>query len=138
MSGSVAMVARHKRALSDHEERTIRAFVMRDRQDRELLRLARGDVDSAAWAHRPPLDRAAMCQVPGTWGPDQLLEELHQRGALETAVGIYGQLARQTVPLSDAVRLVFAARYGDLISLVPGRLAYYDGEDKHASYVLSR
>jgi hypothetical protein len=121
-SGSVVVVAREKRSLSEHEERTIRAFVAQDRQDRELLRLARGNFDSAAWAHRPPLDAAAMWQVPVGWSADQLLEELRQRGAPDTAVGIYGQLAGQTVPLPEALRSVFAARYGDLISLLPGRL----------------
>jgi hypothetical protein len=78
-----------------------------------------------------------MWQVPAGWSADQLLQELRRRGARDTAVGIYGQLAGQTVPLTDALRFAFAARCGDLISLLPGRLAYYDGEDK-ASYVLSR
>ena len=58
--------------------------------------------------------------------------------APEFAVGIYGQLAGEEVSLEDAIARVFAAWYGDLISLLPGRLAYYDGEWKHGSYVLSR
>lgn len=131
-------MARRKRALSEHEEKTIRAFVSKERQERELLRLARGDVDDATWSHRAPLDPRTMWQVPADWGADRLVAELRQRGAPDTAVGIYGQLAEQAVALDDAVRAVFAARRGDLISLVPGRLAYYDGEDPHESYVLSR
>ena len=136
--GSVVTVARRKRALSEHEQKTIHAFVTKDRRERELLRLARGGVDDSLWSHRPPLDPGAMWQIPPGWSADQLLEELKRRGAPDVAVGIHGQLARQTVALPDAVRSVFAARHGDLISLVPGRLAYYDGEDEHASYVLSR
>jgi hypothetical protein len=44
-------------------------------------------------------------------------------GAAELAVGIYGQLAGEEVSLGDAIARVFAAWYGDLISLLPGRLA---------------
>ncbi len=127
-----------KRALSDDEEATIAAFVVAHRRDRERLLLSRDDVDSSTWAHYPPLDEAAMWQVPRQWRAEDLIADLRARGAPDAAVGIYGQLAGQTVPLADAVHRVFAAWYGDLISLIPGRLAYYDGEWKHAKYVLSR
>jgi hypothetical protein len=63
-----------------------------------------------------------MKRLPRQWSADDLLADLKQRGAPDVAVGIYGQLAGQAVPLAAAVRTVFAAQYGDLISLVPGRL----------------
>lgn len=131
-------MARRKRTLTEHEEATIAAFVEPARQERERLLLARGEVDDSAWSHDPPLVPALMWQVPRQWRQDDLLAELRRRAAPELAVGIYGQLAGETVPLEAAIDTVFAAWYGDLVSLVPGRLAYYDGEWKHGSYVLSR
>jgi hypothetical protein len=131
-------VSRRRRQLTEHEEATIAAFVLPARRDRERLLLARGDVDAGMWAHRPPLDSAAMKRLPRQWSADDLLADLKRRGAPDVAVGVYGRLAGQAVPLTAAVRTVFGAQYGDLISLVPGRLAYYDGEWKNGSYVLSR
>ena len=131
-------MARRKRTLNEHEEATIAAFVLPARRERERLLLARGDVDDSAWSHDPPLDPALMWQIPRQWRRDDLLAELRRRGAPEVAVGIYGQLAGETMPLERAIDTVFAAWYGDLISLIPGHLAYYDGEFKHGSYVLSR
>jgi hypothetical protein len=131
-------VAKRRRELTEHEEATIAAFVVPARRERERLLLARGDVDDSAWAHNPPLDETTMWHVPPQWRAAELIAELRKRGAPEVAVGIHGQLAGQTVPLDDAVNRVFHAMYGDLISLVPGRLAYYDGEWKNGNYVLSR
>jgi hypothetical protein len=133
---SVLGMGRPKRQLTDDEEATIAAFVLPS--ERERLLVARGDVDDNVWAHRPPLDQTAMWQVPRHWEPEDLLADLRRRGAPEICTGIYGQLAGLSMSLPEAVTKVFAARYGDLISFIPGRLAYYDGEWKHESFVLSR
>src|SRR4051794_14178569 len=110
-------MARARRALTEDEEETISSFVLASRRDRERLLLARGDDDRSAWAHGPPLDPEAMWQVPAAWSAGDLLVELRRHGAPEVAVGIQGQLAGQVVALADAVEVVFAPRYGDLISL---------------------
>jgi hypothetical protein len=88
-----------------------------------------GEPDVEAWwtAVETNLREDALRLVSAEWSADDLLAELGRRGASATATGIVGQLAGQTVPLGHAVHTVFATGYGDLISLVPGRLAYYDG-----------
>ena len=129
-------MARRRRSLTADELATIAAFVVSERQERVRLVLARGEVNDSDWAHNPPLRESAMWQLPSGWSADDLLAELRRRGASATATGIIGQLAGQTLPLDQAVRTVFAAWYGDLLSLVPGRLAYYDGEWKNARYLL--
>jgi hypothetical protein len=129
-------VGRPKRELNDHEEAFIATFVLADRREREHLKLQRGDVDSSAWAHDPPLDFDHARQIPAEWTSDELLTELRRLGAPDLCTGIYGQLADTELALSDAVPRVHAAFYGDAISCVPGRLAYYDGEWKNARYLL--
>ena len=62
-----------------------------------------------------------------------LLAELRRLGASGTATGINGQFAGRTVPIDEAVHTVFRAWYGDLISPVPGKLAYYDGAGRTAT-----
>ncbi len=129
-------MARCKRTLTDDELATIAAFVVPERQDRVRLLLQRAEVDDSVWAHDPPLRESAMRQLPAEWSADNLLVELRRRRVPATDAGVIGQLAGQVLPLEDAVRKVFASWYGDLVSLVPGQLAYYDGEWRNGRYLL--
>jgi hypothetical protein len=85
---------------------------------------------------RPPLDFALARPVALGSTAGELIAELRRLGPAERCVGVHGQLAGQELPLVDAIHQVFATRYGDAISFLPGRLAFYDGEWKHSRYLL--
>ena len=67
-----------------------------------------------------------------------LIAELRRRGASEECyvVSAVPELDGTTGALGDIIREVFAFREGTLISCLPGRLAYYEGEAPHSRYLL--
>jgi hypothetical protein len=65
---------------------------------------------------------------------------LERRGAGPTCyiVSTDADLDRTTRDLSDAINQVFAFVEGTIISCVPGRLAYYEGEAPKNRFILHR
>ncbi len=120
----------------DVEEATLRAFIRRERRQRyvallssrvkrkkllgELDHRVEGDLDGRfAW----PLWRHAD-------SPSGLYDFLRQRGAPERChvISSIPELDGNEMDLREALEQIHATGMGTLISCIPGRLAYYEGE----------
>jgi hypothetical protein len=47
-------------------------------------------------------------------------------------------LDARTLPLKEALGLILGMSPGTLVSCIPGRLAYFEGEEKGARFILER
>jgi hypothetical protein len=70
--------------------------------------------------------------------PEAILGELQRRGAPAFAYVTSARRALdgRTQPLVDAVRAVVGSSSGTVISCIPGRLAYFEGEEQGARWIL--
>lgn len=128
----------------DHASATIAAFVAPGRRDRYLGLLAseRGRARlRAALAHFRDLDaRYARAVPPADHTPARLAEVLRGRGA-PAACHLLAEddaLDGRTLPLDEALAAVVGRGTGAFVSCIPGRLAYYEGEEAGERYILER
>ena len=91
-------------------------------------------------SHLNDLDpRYAKRIPPAEQTPDHITALLGQRGAPANCYVISeGDLDAKTMPLAEALTCIVGSGMGTLISCVPGRLGYFDGEDPGERYILER
>jgi hypothetical protein len=99
---------------------------------RELLTsdVGRGKFISRLW-HEPPFDERYVTVLPHerTW-PKSTLEELTRRGAPRSCYVISSnELDMQEVRLADALDTLVNGGQAVILICVPGKLAYYQGEE---------
>ena len=127
-----------------HEIALISAFIIRERRQRmiEMLqnpkrrikllqRLAHfGDLDSR-FAHRIPSNQQSAISIG---------ELLKQKGALETChiISENTDIDGKDLPLLDVLLEIVGHGMGTLLSCIPGKLGYYEGESPGERYVLER
>lgn len=135
---------RYRMAESLHASAVIRAFVAPERQDRflALLRSERGrEKLRCQLAHFGALDVRFAQRIAGSaQTPECIARLLRAEGAPETCVLLAEDTALdgRAMPLEDALREVVGRGLGAFVSCVPGRLAYFEGEDAGARYLLRR
>lgn len=122
----------------------VAGFIVRSKRERYLgflgsLKTRRKFIN--ALYHFSDFDPAVVVKLPASLETQEgVLEELQRRGAgascniISTDAGLDGT----TMDLSDAVDQVFAFVEGTIISCVPGRLAYYEGEAPKNRFILHR
>lgn len=90
----------------------------------------------ARFATRVSDAQGDACESEGKW----ILGELQRRGAPDVCyvISSNGELDQRTMPLEEALREVYGCFLGTLICCLPGRLAYYEGEDLGERYILHR
>lgn len=122
----------------------IRAFVAPDRQARYLALLgsARGRAKArAVLAHFRDLDPRYARIVPANdQSAERMAAVLRQKGA-PPACYLFAEdatLDDRRMPLSEALQTIIGRGQGAFVSCVPGRLAYFEGEDVGARYLLER
>lgn len=122
----------------------IRSFVLRQKRDRMITLLAsrkgRSKVTSSL-AHFSDLDpRWVLPIAPAQHNAPDIERLLRQRGAGETChvVSENGSLDGRRFRLSDALHMVVGKGMGTLISCIPGRLAFFEGEDPSDRCLLVR
>jgi hypothetical protein len=131
-------------ANNDHASATIAAFVAPERRDRYLglLASARGRAKMRdALAHFRDLDaRYARPVAPADQAPGRLAALLRSRGAPADCYLLAEDAALDglVLPLEEALAAVVGRGMGAFVSCVPGRLAYYEGEDAGERYLLER
>ena len=128
---------------SVHESALINAFTLKERKARllEFLEISKRQKLHALLHHFKCLDdRFARPLPPGIHTPAQIAALLAQRGAPPTCLIItsFGGLDRLSMPLLDALTAIVGQQCGALISCIPGRLAYFEGEEPGMRYVLER
>ena len=93
--------------------------------------------------HGPVIDERFAARVPAAQAPHGaawVLGELRRRGAPDLCyvISTDGELDGRSMPLVAALECVYGVTMGAIISCIPGRLAYYEGEDRGERYILDR
>ncbi len=131
-------------AEEEHEVALIQAFVNPSKRQR-WLQLAghpeRRPKLRAQLAHLRDLDeRFASRFGDGEQTLEAIRTTLLARGAPKAChlLSESAELDGRSLRLDEALQLVVGAGYGTLVSCVPGRLAYYEGEEPQERYLLVR
>jgi hypothetical protein len=127
----------------EHEQAMVKAFIVTRKQQRWLDFLAdskrRRDI-LRTLPHLRDLDERFLLQVPAPQSTSVILEMLRQRGAPEYChvVSESAGLDARTLPLKEALELIVGIGTGTLVSCIPGRLGYFEGEDNGTRFILER
>ncbi len=126
--------------MNEHEEKTVDAFIVREKRERYKSLLSNARKRAATLArlnHFRDLDENYATWLPSN-APIEMM--LRQAGSPEevyiisSVKGIDGKL----MSLDDAVHKVVASGWGTIISCIPGQLAYYHGEEREQRAILQR
>lgn len=126
------------------EEATIKAFIVPERRRQYVSRLSsektRIDFINRRFYHMYDLDpRYAHRVEPRQQSTPAIYELLRSRGAPDECYVFGGDDLDQTVaPLEEALNRVVGWNSGTFISCIPGKLAYFEGEDPGERYLLER
>jgi len=118
------------------------AFVRPERKARlrSLLARAKGRAKlRVGLAHFRDLDQRYAHQVPSAaQTPEEIAALLRARGAPATCYVLSEQteIDGRELPLEEALALVVGRGIGTFLSCIPGRLAYFEGEDAGARFIL--
>ncbi len=129
---------------ANHETALVNAFVVRRKRRRYVGFLSspkRREKFLRQLYHFRDFDPAYETCLSGAGNPsDGILAELRRRGAGEAcyAISVRDELDGATIPLAEALDEVFGCLEGTILSCVPGKLAYYEGEAPHNRYILDR
>jgi|ERR1017187_4651038 hypothetical protein len=137
----------------DHEDATIKAFVMREKQELFLSFIASPETrrkfiaelanfrwfdrrlsTSASWQGNPSLSFFGQ-QLSGI---SNLSSQLQSKGAKDTCWVMSGnpQIDGQEMGLNAALECAIDSDSGTILSCIPGKLAYYKG--KNESLILAK
>ena len=126
----------------DHETALVNAFVLRERRARviELLRNPRRRIKVLnRLYHFRDLDPRFLVSVPpARQRADAIAALLAERGAPAEChlISTNRELDGQNLPLGVALAQIVGVGDGTLVSCVPGRLGYFEGEDER--FILAR
>ena len=128
-----------------HAAELVRTFFDRSRRDRYLRLLESGSKGRAkfrsALPHLRDLDERFVQPIPtGSQTADAILETLRELGAPSTCylLSESANVDGRILGLEEALDCVVGMGMGAIISCVPGRLAYFEGEDPGDRAVLFR
>ncbi|HEY1161110.1 MAG TPA: hypothetical protein VGE83_10790 [Terracidiphilus sp.] len=138
---------------AEHEEATIKAFVLREKQERFLSFIASpknrrkftGELANFNW-----FDQRFTTSVPWKVDPSLSLWGRHLQGISNVSHLLYskgagktcwvisnnGKIDGQEMDLETALESVVGSDWGTILSCIPGKLAYFNGEDE--SLLLTR
>jgi hypothetical protein len=127
-------------------EHGIAAFVVRAKRERVLDFLGderrRTKLLDTLWHFRDwdPRWMVQLAPSPTAATSTSVLAELRRRGAGRTAyiVSATADLDRRQIALPEAMTLIVGSVSGSIVSCIPGRLAYFEGEAPEDRCVLQR
>lgn len=128
----------------EHEEALVRAFLLSAKQQRwlELLKKPKRRADVLrALAHFYDLDARYALSIPAAeQSTGKVLKLLRTRGAPPDCylLSESAEFDQRTMPLADALDAIVGMGMGTLVSCVPGRLGYYEGEGPGDRRILVR
>ena len=90
-------------------------------------------------AHCSDLNASAMTKIAESEQNPAAIEHLLVAAGAPSSCHVISENSRidgDTMNLTDALNEVVGSGYGTLISCIPGVLGYYEGEEKHARFIL--
>jgi hypothetical protein len=126
------------------DEAIIRAFLRPERAERFLALLARKDGRRKLrreLAHLRAFDDRYLHRVaPNAATPQALAALLRGKGAPAECYCLseHAAVDGRVLPLLEALTAVVGSGMGTIVSCVPGRLAFFEGEEPGERYVLER
>ncbi len=133
-----------KQKFTGHEEALVKAFFLPSKKARylSLLESRKGRLKFLSRLdHFSDLDPRYVKTVPPN---DQTIEAivhlLEKNGApsLCHLISSNHEIDNQDLPLAEALRKVLGMGMGTFISCIPGKLAYFEGEDENERLLLER
>jgi len=126
--------------MTEHEEKTIKAFIIKERHDRYLMLLDSKKIRGEALNklnHCKDIDERFI-----TWLPSnaEIVKILKEEGSPEHVYIISDSkdIDGKTLPLADAIHEASMGGWGTIISCIPGKLAYYYDEEGKRRGILKR
>ena len=126
-----------------HEEEFIRSFIQKERRERcsyLLSQPARRREFTSKLAHFNWLDDRFSTSVPGSMAHTaaELVSLLKQHGAGPTVwvISEDRSLDGRSLPLSEAMESIWGRCMGSVLSCVPGKLAFFRGEEMKSERLL--
>lgn len=129
---------------SEHETAFVRAFVIPQKRARLLDLLAnpkrRFNVLETLSHFRDLDQRFARRLSPSEQSPTTILAVLKSRGAPQGCylISEEPQLDGKTMPLQQALERIVGMGIGTIVSCIPGRLGYFEGEEIGDRWILER
>jgi hypothetical protein len=128
--------------MNEHEEKTVEAFILKEKQDRYKLLLRSTKPETRAKCtdglnHCHDFDPRYMTRLPGN---ADIVSLLRREGSPENVhvISDTKSIDGKMMSLGDAIVEAEAGGWGTVISCIPGRLAYYHGEGGESRVVLKR
>ena len=128
----------------DHETALINAFILRSKRDRYTVMLRnpkRRTKILNKLHHLKDLDPRFLVEIsPSDHSADTIAALLVKRGASTQCHVIGGgrELDGRDLSLVEALDQVVSFGYGTLISCIPGRLGFFEGEELKDRFILER
>ena len=127
---------------SNHSEAVVKAFVVKAKRDRYL-----GFVSSAknrkkftkALAHFHDFDSRVLKPIPpNSHNAQKILDLLKQKGAGQECflISESSKLDNRSMELKKALEEIVGFGLATIVSCIPGKLAYYEGEEINERYIL--
>ncbi len=128
----------------NHEEGLVKAFFVPTKRERYLEMIAKPKKRKKfllELAHFKALDPRYLISIPPSQQyPEQIALILAQKGAppLCWVTSEDAELDGKEMPLSQALKQVIGRQMGTFLSCIPGRLAFFEGEEVGARWILER
>jgi hypothetical protein len=133
-----------KQELTNHEEEFVKAFILPSRRSRYLsfLESKKGRKKFLnVLDHFDDLDpRHSRAISPSHQTVEGIEKVLKQKGAplLCHVMSSNNDIDNQDMPLREALMQVIGRGMGTFISCIPGKLAYFEGEEENERLILER
>ncbi len=126
--------------MNENEEALIRTFIIREKRKRYLELFGskkRRTATTDCLNHFSDLDPRYRTIVPSTANVVALLQA---KGAPDTCcvISAIHEIDGWTMPLSEAIDIIEYEGWGTLVGCIPGRLAYYYGEQGEQRLILEK
>lgn len=128
-----------------HEQAIVRAFIRKDKQERSLFLLSnpeRRRKFTDGLAHFKWLDMRFAHRIPASTAhtAGELISLLRRKGAgqMVWVVSEYAPIDGRETSLEEAMEQTWGLCMGTILSCVPGKLAFFRGEDMRSEYLLER
>lgn len=127
----------------EHELLLIKNFVIKERQERYLNLIAteKGRKKFRTYiAHFKDLNSKYCIPITSFNSYSELHDSLKSSGAPDICYVIAenSKYDMNALPIMDAARQLFSSGMAYFLSCIPGKLAYYEGEDANQRFILKR